>query len=45
MRTIRLTLLALLATMAFSACSSPTSYDDCAPDATNCEFGHPGSGS
>lgn len=44
MRTIRLTLLAVIATLSISACSSPTAAnDDCA--ATNsCEYGHPGSG-
>jgi hypothetical protein len=44
MRTIRLTILALVASFAFTACTSPTAYDDCEPDATTCEHGHPGTG-
>lgn len=45
MRTIRLTLLALVASFALAACSSPTAYDDCPEEAESCDFGHPGSGS
>lgn len=45
MRTIRLTLLALLASFSFTACASPTAYDDCAEETADCEFGHPGTGS
>jgi hypothetical protein len=44
MRTIRLTLLAVFASFAFAACSSPTASDDCDTDPAACTFGHPGSG-
>lgn len=45
LRNIRLTLLAIFASFALAACSSPTAYDDCEADASECEFGHPGTGS
>ena len=46
MRTFRLTFLALLASFALAACTSPTAYDDCPEEAESCgEHGHPGSGS
>lgn len=45
MRTIRLTLLALLTTFTVAACTSPTASDDeCTAETEECNFGHPVTG-